>query len=129
MNAESGVVPTMKPARTIASGLAGIVLVIAAIRFSFLNWIVDGPGWLVSRFTSIDFHEGDGAFGFLLSIFLACLSMSTVTCFAIDGVKRIAQAARLANNFPIHAATFGCVEASGTYPCGTIVPCKSSAYG
>jgi hypothetical protein len=63
-------------------------------RFSFLKWIVDGPGWLVSRFTSIDFHEGEGALGSFLGIFLAWLCMSTVTWFAIYGVKRIAQAAR-----------------------------------
>ena len=80
--------------RAIASGIAGIALVIAGFRFSFLNWIVDGPGWLVSRFTSIDFHEGEGAFGFFLGIFLAWLWTSTLTWFAIYGVKRMAQAAR-----------------------------------
>ena len=83
----------MKLARAIASGVAGMMLVVAGFRFSFLNWIVDGPGWLVSRFTSIDFHEGEGALGFFLGIFLAWLWMSTVTWFAIYGVKRIAQAA------------------------------------
>jgi len=84
----------MKLARAITSGVVGIVLVVAAFRFSFLNWIVDSPGWLVSRFTSIDFHEGEGAFGFLLSTFLAWLTCSTAAWFAIYGVKRIAQAGR-----------------------------------
>ena len=82
----------MSLGRAITCGIAGILLVVAGFRFSFLNWIVDGPGWLVSRFTSIDFHEGEGALGFLLDIFLAWLWMSAVTCFAIYGVKRIAQA-------------------------------------
>ena len=68
--------------------------VVAAFRLSFLNGIVDGPGWLVSRFTSIDFHEGEGAFGFLLSIFLAWLTCSTAAWFAIYGVRQIAQATR-----------------------------------
>lgn len=75
------------------SAVVGAGIVVAAFKVSAVNWILDGPGWLVSRFTSIDFHEGEGAFGFLLSIFLAWLSMSAVTWFAIDGVKRIAQAA------------------------------------
>ena len=76
------------------SAVVGAGLVVVAIKVSAMNWMVDGPGWLVSRFTSIDFHEGEGAFGFLLGIFLAWLWMSTVTWFAIYGVKRIAQAAR-----------------------------------
>jgi len=76
------------------SAFVGAGVVVVAIKVSALNWIVDGPGWLVSRFTSIDFHEGEGAFGFLLSIFLAWLTCSAVTWFAIYGVKRIAQAGR-----------------------------------
>ena len=77
----------MKLARAIASGVAGIMLVVAAFRFSFLNWIVDGPGWLVSRFTSIDFHEGEGAFGFLLAIFLAWLMCGTVAWLVIYSLQ------------------------------------------
>jgi hypothetical protein len=77
----------MKLARAITSGVAGIILVIAAFRFSFLNWIVDGPGWLVNRFTSIDFHEGEGAFGFLLAIFLAWLMCSTVAWLVIYSLQ------------------------------------------
>lgn len=63
---------------SILSGATGAALVLAAFRLSFLNWVVDGPGWLVSRFTSIDFHEGEGAFGFFLAIFLAWLFWSAV---------------------------------------------------
>jgi hypothetical protein len=77
----------MKLARAITSGVAGIILVVAAFRFSSLNWIVDGPGWLVSRITSIDFHEGEGAFGFLLSIFLAWLMCSTVAWLVIYSLQ------------------------------------------
>jgi hypothetical protein len=76
------------------SSVVGAGLVVVAIKVSALNWIVDGPGWLVSRFTSIDFHEGEGAFGFLLSFFLAWLTCSAVTWLSIYGVKRIAQTAR-----------------------------------
>lgn len=57
--------------RAIASSVAGAALVVAGFRFSPLNWIVDGPGWLVSRFTSIYFHEGEGAFGVFLAILLS----------------------------------------------------------
>ena len=77
----------MKLARAITSGVASIMLVVAALRFSFLNWIVDGPGWLVSRFTSIDFHEGEGAFGFLLAIFLAWLMCSIVAWLVIYSLQ------------------------------------------
>jgi len=69
--------------------MAGIVLVFAAFRFSFLNWIVDGPGWLVSRFTEIDFHEGEGAFGFFLAIFLAWLVCCMAVWLVIYSVQRI----------------------------------------
>jgi hypothetical protein len=63
------------------SAIAGLVLVFAAFKFDTLGWIVDGPGWLVSRFTSIDFHEGDGALGFLLAVFLSWLWTSVVVYF------------------------------------------------
>ena len=65
-------------------------LVIAGLRFSWLNWMVDGPGWVVSRFTSIDFHEGEGAFGFLLALFLAWFWLSALVWLAIYAVKRLA---------------------------------------
>jgi hypothetical protein len=51
--------------------MVGLALVIAAFRFEWLNWVVDVPGWVVSRFTSIDFHEGDGAAGFLIALLLS----------------------------------------------------------
>lgn len=55
------------------SALASGVLVLAAFRVTALGWIVDAPGWIVSRFVSVDFHEGDGAFGFVLAILLSWL--------------------------------------------------------
>lgn len=63
------------------SAVAGLTLVWAAFKFDSLNWVLDGPGWLVSRFTSIDFHEGEGAFGFLLAILLSWLWTSVVSYF------------------------------------------------
>jgi hypothetical protein len=84
----------MSIARLIMSGVAGIGLVIAGFHFSALNWIVDGPGWLVSRFTSIDFHEGEGAFGFFFALFLAWFWWSTMVWLAIHGVQRTAQRTR-----------------------------------
>jgi len=76
--------------RVIASGIAGVLLVITGFRFSFLNWIVDLPGSLVARFTSIDLHEGDGTFGFLLAICLAWLWMAVAVRLVIYVVQRIA---------------------------------------
>jgi hypothetical protein len=61
-----------------AAGAAGAALVFAALRFSFLNWVVDVPGWFVSRIVSVNFHEGEGAFGFFLAIFLSWFFSSIV---------------------------------------------------
>jgi len=65
------------------SVIAGAIIVLAGFTYRALNWIVDGPGWIVSRFVSVDFHEGDGAFGFFLAVLLAwacaALSSSEVT--------------------------------------------------
>jgi hypothetical protein len=69
-------------------------LVLAAFRLSFLNWIVDAPGWLVSRFVSIDFHEGDGAFGFLLAILLGWLWASTAAFGLVWSTRRVYRRSR-----------------------------------
>lgn len=76
--------------RVLISGVAGVALVIAGLRISFLNWMVDAPGWLVTRFTSIDFHEGEGAFGFFLALFLAWLWLSATVWVALFALQRIA---------------------------------------
>ena len=51
---------------------------VAAFKFAALSWIVDAPGWLVSRFLPIDFQEGEGAMGFVLAVSLSwvCASFS-----------------------------------------------------
>jgi hypothetical protein len=58
------------------SGLAGYGVIAVAVRVSFLGWIVNGPGWLVSRVFPINFHEGEGAFGFFLTLFLSWMLAS-----------------------------------------------------
>jgi hypothetical protein len=80
-----------KVALAIFSSLAGAALVAAALRFSFLNWVVDVPGWLVSRIVSVDFHEGEGAFGFFLAIFLSWVSASTAMWFVALAIQRVSQ--------------------------------------
>jgi hypothetical protein len=76
------------------SAVGGFALVVAGFRVSFLNWMVDAPGRLVNRFTSTDFHEGDGAFGFFLALFLAWLWLSVAVWFALFGLQRIARRTR-----------------------------------
>jgi len=73
----------------ISSCVAGVALVVAAIRFFFLSWLVDVPGWLVSRVLPINFHEGEGAFGFFLSILLSWLLSSIAVWFVVLVVRRI----------------------------------------
>ena len=63
--------PSQKLGITVFSAIAGVGVVIAGFKYSALNWIVDGPGWIVGRFFSVDFHEGEGALGFFLALFLA----------------------------------------------------------
>jgi hypothetical protein len=58
------------------SAVGGAGVVVAAFRYSALNWIVDGPGWIVGRFLPIDFHEGEGALGFFLAIVLSWICSS-----------------------------------------------------
>ena len=77
---------------TICSGVIGAALVVAAFRFSVLNWIVDVPGWFVSRIVPIDFHEGEGAFGFFLAIFVSWLCASIAIWFLILAVARLCSA-------------------------------------
>jgi len=73
----------------IFSGVAGAALVVAAFKVDSLNWVVDGPGWLVSRFVSIDFHEGEGAFGFFFAIFLSWACWSVVVGLLLLGIRRL----------------------------------------
>lgn len=73
----------------IASTLAGAVLIDAAFRVHFLNWIVDVPGSLVNRIFPVDLHEGEGVFGFFLAIFLSWSWTSTAIWFVIVGIQRL----------------------------------------
>jgi len=86
----------LRVALLFGSAAAGLALVIAAFRFDRLNWIVDGPGWLVSRFTSIDFHEGDGAAGFLLALLLSWFWTGAAVYMAGNLVLRWVQLRRAA---------------------------------
>lgn len=79
----------MKVILALASAVAGAALVVAAFKVDSLNWMVDGPGWLVSRFVSIDLHEGDGVFGFLFAVFLSWLCLSLAAWFVILGFGRL----------------------------------------
>jgi hypothetical protein len=78
----------------ILSMLAGGVLVTAAFKVQFLNWIVDVPGSFVSRMVAIDLHEGDGVFGFFFAIFLSWLWTSTAIWFVLLGLRRIGRRPR-----------------------------------
>ena len=84
------------PARVllaISSGVAGAALVAAAFKVDSLNWMVDGPGWLFSRFVSIDFHEGEGAFGFFFAILLSWACWSVAVWLSVLGIGRLVRRA------------------------------------
>ena len=72
----------------ILSAIGGAGIVFAAFKYSTLNWIVDGPGWIVSRFVSVDFHEGDGAFGFLLSLLISWICASLAVFYCARGIEK-----------------------------------------
>ena len=74
---------------SIATGVAGAALVYSGIRFSLLHWIVDVPAWIVSQFLPINFHEGDGAAGFFLSMFLSWLLASAAIWVAVAALRRL----------------------------------------
>ena len=77
----------------IFSGMVGVAAIYLAVKISWLNWIVDGPGRLVSIFTPIDFHEGDGFLGFVLAFFMSWLWTSLVAFFAASWLFRRVQKA------------------------------------
>jgi len=83
---------TSKPARVLSaifSGVAGAILVAAACKVDSLNWMVDGPGWLVSCFVSVDFHEGEGVAGFFFAIFLSWACWSVAVWLLFLGIRRV----------------------------------------
>ncbi len=92
---------TFRPVKVvlaICSSAIGAGLVAAAVRFSFLNWIVDVPGWFVSRIVPINFHEGEGAFGFFVAIFVSWLCVSLAIWILI--LAMVAQLQRIHSNRP-----------------------------
>lgn len=64
---------------SIWSAAIGAAFVVAGFKVSWLNWIVDVPGSLVSHIVPIDFHEGEGALGFFLAIAVSWLCSSFAT--------------------------------------------------
>jgi hypothetical protein len=72
----------------ICSGVMGAAVVAAGFKFSFLNWILDVPGWLVSRIVPIDFHEGEGALGFFVAIALSWAGSSLAIWGLVLAVSR-----------------------------------------
>jgi hypothetical protein len=50
--------------------------VIAALKVSILHWVVDAPGALESLVLPIDFHEGEGALGFILALMISWVGVS-----------------------------------------------------
>jgi len=88
--------PALRAGLFLASAAAGLALVIAGFKFDRLNWIVDGPGWLVSRFTSIDFHEGEGAVGLLLALLLSWFCTVAVVYVAGSLLFKLVQLRRTA---------------------------------
>jgi hypothetical protein len=69
--------------------VAGAGLIVAAVKVAFLSWIVDVPGWFVSRLFPINFHEGDGTFGFFAAIFLSWLLASMALWGVVRSVDRL----------------------------------------
>ena len=68
------------------SGIVAAGIVVASFKYSALNWIVDAPGWIVGRFLPLDFHEGEGALGFVLAVFLSWILVSV----AVFGIVYVA---------------------------------------
>jgi hypothetical protein len=73
----------------ISSCVGGMALVVAGIRFSFLSWVVEIPGLLVRQVLPINFHEGEGAFGFFVAILLSWLLSSIAVWFVVLLVRQI----------------------------------------
>ena len=75
------------------SAIAGAAIVAAGLKYSVLNWIVDAPGWVVGRFFSLDFHEGEGAFGLFLALSLSwtCASLAAfgVVYWTLKIIRRV----------------------------------------
>jgi hypothetical protein len=70
------------------SAIVAAGIVIASFKYSALNWIVDAPGWIVGWFLPLDFHEGEGALGFVLAVFLSWILASVAVFGIVYGAKK-----------------------------------------
>jgi len=70
------------------SAIVAAGIVIASFKYSALNWIVDAPGWVVGRFLPLDLHEGDGALGFVLAVFLSWILVSVAVFGIVYSAKK-----------------------------------------
>lgn len=70
------------------SAIVAAGMVVASFKYSALNWIVDAPGWMVGRFLALDFHEGEGALGFVLAVFLSWILASVAVFGIVYGAKK-----------------------------------------
>ena len=70
------------------SAIVAAGIVIASFKYSELNWIVDAPGWIVGQFLPLDFHEGEGALGFVLAVFLSWILVSIAVFGIAYGAKK-----------------------------------------
>jgi hypothetical protein len=70
------------------SAIVAAGIVIASFKYSALSWIVDAPAWMVGRFLPLDFHEGQGALGFVLAVFLSWILVSVAMFGFAYGVKK-----------------------------------------
>ena len=70
------------------SAIVAAGIVIASFKYSALNWIVDAPGWIVGRFLPLDFHEGEGALGFVLAVFLSWILVSVAVFGIVYGARK-----------------------------------------
>ena len=73
----------MKMLLVCCGALAGAAMVAAGCELTFMSWAVDWSGWLVGHFTSLDFHEGDGALGLALSLALSWIAWSLAAVGAV----------------------------------------------
>ena len=71
------------------SALVAAGIVFASFKYSALNWIVDAPGWIVGRFLPLDFHEGEGALGFVLGVCLSWVLVSVAVFGIVYGATKL----------------------------------------
>jgi hypothetical protein len=70
------------------SAIVAVGVVSASFKYSALNWIVDAPGWIVGQFLPTDFHEGEGALGFVLAVFLSWFAVSVAVYGLAFGARK-----------------------------------------